>query len=680
MYGHGYGRRFGGGFGYGFGRRRFGGYGGPGFGGFQFLHGTRFGRWLVFLPYVVGGGLVVCLLVVGALPWSAIGVAAGVVLQRRHPWSTARRVLAWLGASVLYAVMFWLSWRSWLGWYWGLLSGNPPAPPLWGLLAVPWWTATASLVAPRLVPRWFPESPEQNKKVNGAEVEPDAVPDRRVRERVGRRVRRLRRPLLVSPRDLARITDPPDDDNPRTIPLGLGQRGQVVGISEAELSTHAVLLGSTGSGKTVTLRTLVGGMADLGWDGLVIDLKEDTAPGGLRDFCRDYAYRWGIPYQEVTLSDPACRWWFNALDGMNADEAREAILAMMSFDDHHWKSVMEKMLGQLVTLVYDAYEVTQGVFKPSAEQLAAEREAAEAELERLRRARKQGQKVRVHVCDPDSVFGAPNLWDIGQIANSRDLAEATCCMRTLVVRRHPERTEESFSNLTSPSAQEAQQAQSLGIRLTKIYETEAGRRVLRPSEGRQALQVAERGLIYIGLDSTSQRDLSTAVLATILGRVASLAARRIRGEVPGDDSRRFVVIDEASIINVEQVDALLKRARSGRVSFLLATQAATDFGDNWEFLANNLNIAVVMSQNDAKSAEMAAELIGRAPRADRSTRIDQLGFSAGAQVSVKEDWRVSPETIREFKTGEAVIRVGKPDHRVTWLQVWARDPKVGPRR
>jgi energy-coupling factor transporter ATP-binding protein EcfA2 len=75
-------------------------------------------------------------------------------------------------------------------------------------------------------------------------------------------------------------------------------------LNESELAMHALVFGSTGSGKSKTLESLAGSLLDLGWEGMIVDLKEDTKPGGLRDWCYQYATNHAVPYQELRLSDP----------------------------------------------------------------------------------------------------------------------------------------------------------------------------------------------------------------------------------------------------------------------------------------------------------------------------------------------------------------------------------------
>lgn len=83
----------------------------------------------------------------------------------------------------------------------------------------------------------------------------------------------------------------------RSFPIGVDKRGTPVMISEAEIRTHGLLFGSTGSGKTETIKVIAGGLLDLGWSGLILDLKEDAQTGGLLDWCGTYADYHDVGFQ-----------------------------------------------------------------------------------------------------------------------------------------------------------------------------------------------------------------------------------------------------------------------------------------------------------------------------------------------------------------------------------------------
>lgn len=437
----------------------------------------------------------------------------------------------------------------------------------------------------------------------------------------------------------------------RKIPLGIGINGQPVYLSEKEAGTHGVILGATGSGKSKTIEQLAGGLLDLGWSGMLLDLKEDTAPGGLRDFCATYGAAHSIPFQELRLSDHQSKSWFNALSGMGPDEIRDTILTLSDFDDAYWQSINKEMLGQTVNLVVWAHQV-----------------------------------------DPVN-FPEPTMYDIGKLLSTGNLKNATRKHRAVVLDAMKHLSNEDFRALAEPSQDQAKSAIGFGAKLTLIYDTQAGRTVLRQDAtgSKHQVDVTNPGLTYVGLDSLGKADLTKVISSSMLQRMSVYASDRISGGVNGADARlkRFLIVDEANWVDRTIVQGLLSRARSAGIAVFLCTQGPKDWidekGDDWGKLTQNTNVAIIMRQGEPASAELCADYIGTRKQTDSSTsaRVVEGAFGQKSTVVTGQSSRevdaylVEPETLRTIGVGEAVIKIGVPA-RVEWARISMRDPSAGP--
>ena len=425
----------------------------------------------------------------------------------------------------------------------------------------------------------------------------------------------------------------------RLIPLG-SRDGHVVGIKEEELNTHMMIFGSTGSGKSEAIKTMIGALMDLGWSGMVLDLKEDAKIGGLYDWCQTYAHFKGLPFQQLRLSDPDPEMWFNSIAGMGPDEARDTILSLNSFEAAYWEAINKKQLGQICTLMFEANEV-----------------------------------------NPER-FDAPSMLDIGRVLGSPDLPNAVKAMAATVLQALPGRSKEDFSALLTPSKDEAESAVGFGAKLTSIYETRAGRVVLRPGTNRTALDVTAEGLTYIGLDSLGKPDMTKMISSSVLQRMSVYASERTTASNGKSVKPRFLVIDEANFIHRRIVANLLSRARSAGIAVVLCTQGPKDFEvgsdanmPGFAALAQNCNIALIMSQGDMENAELAAEHVGKRDRADVTQKVTLGELDEAGTMRLVRDYIVAPDKLREFGVGEGVIRVGKPNHRVEMVKITMRDPR-----
>ena len=108
---------------------------------------------------------------------------------------------------------------------------------------------------------------------------------------------------------------------------------------------------------------IIGAALDMGFDVTVLDMKEDTEPGGLRDFLRAYSSMHQVPLQEIALGDEQPSYWFNVLADMTADESFDTIMSLVEFDDAYWKALNRKILQQVIEL-YQAAEVAPERFAP----------------------------------------------------------------------------------------------------------------------------------------------------------------------------------------------------------------------------------------------------------------------------------------------------------------------------
>lgn len=448
----------------------------------------------------------------------------------------------------------------------------------------------------------------------------------------------------------------PQEPGKRSFPIGVDAQNRPVYLSENEIRTHGLILGATGSGKSETIKALAGCLLDLGWSGLLLDLKEDTAPGGLRDWCATYAQTHGTQYQELRLSDPDSPYWFNALHGMGPDEMRDAILSLNEFEAAYYEALNKELLGQLINLMHWA-----------------------------------------HMADP-ARFAYPTMYDVAKICGSPSLPKATQGMRAVVLETIPGTTEKDFLVLTSPTKAQAESATGFGSRLGNIFDSQAGRTVLRNNaEGtRMMVDVTNPGLTYIGLDSQGKQDLTRVVSSSVLQRLSVYAAQRTVGAAK-KDKPRFVIVDEANWVNREITKNLLSRARSAGIALFLCTQGPNDWidknGDDWATLTQNINVAIIMRQGAPESAELCAEYFGKTTRRNISERIEQADSLLGPSrvrkdgrivesftVSEELDYRVPPDTLRELTIGQAFMRIGAPDQRTQFVRVLMRDPRTSPGR
>ena len=419
--------------------------------------------------------------------------------------------------------------------------------------------------------------------------------------------------------------------------IGYSKVGDPVMLTEKDMETHCLLFGSTGSGKTETMKVIAAGLLDLGWSGVVIDLKEDTRDGGLMRWCQTYAASHTIPFQSFALSDKNPRYWFNGLYGMGPDEAKDTIMSAQDFEAAYYKALNDMQLGQLITLLYSA-----------------------------------------NIVDPKR-YAKPSVYDIGKVLASKDITAATREMMALVISNLEGFSKEDFNTLNNPDKAQVEAAVGLSSRLIGMYQSEVGRTSMMPGNNREVFDVTKTGISYIGLDSLGKPDLTRLVSASVLQRMAVYAAERTSGKEQATQ-KRFLIVDEANFVNRKLLLNLLSRARSAKIACIVCTQGPSDWASrvqgepNLNSLVQNTNVSIIMSQGELENAEMCADIIGRVEKMSLTQQVrDGVVGDTGSQRSVVEHI-VSPDALRSLTIGEAIVRVGKPNEWQQWVKIMQRDP------
>lgn len=472
-------------------------------------------------------------------------------------------------------------------------------------------------------------------------IEESITPRKRRRESLKRRVSER-----VTLRDIPAVRGPFATDKSRrtalkdkSIPIGLGANGGRVRLSTRELGMHGCVVGSTGSGKTITLMWLLGAALDMGFDVTMIDMKEDTEPGGLRDFLRAYSAMHDVPLQEIALGDREPRYWFNVLADMSADEAFDTIMSVVEFDDAYWQALNRKVLQQVVQLCHQAAETAPSRFAP------------------------------------------PTMLELGKIMERGAAMRGAVKERVIAIdaAEGAGYCKNRYTNVLAPSDDEAKSAASFGTKLTGLYDSSAGRRILVPGADRTMIDVRLGGITYIGLNSLGQPDMAKILSSSALQRLSVYAAQRIQGRAP-KERPRMIVVDEANFIARGIAMNMLSRVRSALFNMILCTQGPTDWidagGDDWSRLTQNINWLIAMAQSSPESAEKCSEFLGMRENNQMSQRVVEGRTVEAGTISTRDEFIVTTKELRDLGTGEGYLRVNKPHSRVEYVAMPMRTQEL----
>jgi conjugal transfer pilus assembly protein TraD len=383
--------------------------------------------------------------------------------------------------------------------------------------------------------------------------------------------------------------------------VGEDERGLPVSIPVGyESGSHTLVVGATGSGKTVSETWIACRLIEAGHGAIVIDPKGDRM---LREELRSAAERRGAEFLEWTPEGPLA---YNPYAQGTDTEIADKALSGEQFTEPHYLRQAQRYLGHAVRVMTAAGIAVTPI------------------------------SLMAHLDPRELEVSARRL-------SERDASDAQAYLDSLT---------------------ERQQRDLAGVRdrLSILAESDT-RRWLDPSEGRHALDIEHaaqrRAVVYFRLDSDRRPLLASMLAAAIVSDLITLVARRQATPVP-----TVVMIDEFSAVAAEQVARLFGRARSAGISLILGTQELADLksvGDGAlrEQTLGNVASVIAHRQNVPESAELIAAMAGTKPVWVTTQQTEQGLIAAGPSGRGTRrrgyEFEIHPSRIKSLGIGEAVV-------------------------
>jgi conjugal transfer pilus assembly protein TraD len=477
------------------------------------------------------------------------------------------------------AIALSLRWAG-LRWTWavgGLIVGYPYQP-----------LAAACVVAVILGARW-----QRADVAEGGDLARRAA-DRRGPFDVARAALARRRPLV----------------DPAGLSVGLDADGAPVRIPLGRTSgAHTLVVGATGSGKTVTEAWIVARAIDHGHGAVIVDPKGDEL---LRGQARAAALRAGRAFIEWTPTGPTV---YNPYAHGTDSEIADKALAAETYSEPHYLRQAQRYLGHVLRTLRGAGQTPSPariveLMDPRALEVLARRVADEDRARIVWR--------YLDALDPRQRAG---------LAGTRD-------------------------------------------RLAILAESDVGR-WLDPDVDPGAAPVLDlfeavrwRAVVYFRLDADRLPLIARMLAAAIVQDLLTVAAG-----LQDDPTPTIVAIDEFSAIAADGVARLFGRGRSAGFSMLLATQELADLSAAagsrsgtgsaalLEQVLGNLASLVAHRQGVPDSAELIAAIAGTRGSWLTSQTVESYAATSRGSRSRGREHLVEPDAIKALPTGTAAVIV-----------------------
>jgi Type IV secretion-system coupling protein DNA-binding domain len=320
----------------------------------------------------------------------------------------------------------------------------------------------------------------------------------------------------------------------------------------ASSGRHTLVVGATGSGKTVTQALLASRAIERGMGVVVLDPKGDA---GLRDELARAAARADVSLLEWT---PQGRSVYNPYAHGSETEIADKMLAGERFTEPHYLRQAQRYLGHAVRALRSS--------------------GAEISLRAI-----------VERLEPASLESL-----------ARDLPEA--------------QADSTHAYLDALSSRQVSDLAGVRDRLAILAESDVGPWLDPCTVGEERVEllqaIRERAVVYFSLEADRRPLLAQMLGAAIVQDLQTAIAAQQRRPQP-----TLVVIDEFSAVAAEHVVRLFGRARSAGMSLVLGTQELSDMrlpGRErlLEQVMGNLAVLIAHRQVVPSSAELIADVAG----------------------------------------------------------------------
>jgi conjugal transfer pilus assembly protein TraD len=484
-------------------------------------------------------------------------------------------------------VLAWLLRRRGLAWTWGLLGLGPAFAllPLSKPLALS--LAAVSIRSCRLGSRWHASDLARGRDFAEAANDRLGIGDVILRYRLNRRVRRFgfaHAGSLVLGRERTGF--------PVTIPLG------------ALAGSHALILGATGSGKTVTETWIAGRLIEHGHGAIVIDPKGDRA---LRSELQRVAERAGRRFLEWTPTGPGA---YNPYASGSDSEIADKALAGEVFTEPHYLRLAQRYLGHAVrTMQAAAITVTVPA-------LMTHLQPDQLEVTARKLSEQQARPVNSYL---DSL----------NERQRRDLAGVRDRLSILA--------ESDVHRWFDPQA-----APTIDLRVA----------------------VRTRSVVYFALDADRRPLLAQMVAAALVSDLVTLAAHLQHDPTPTavliDEFSAIAARHVARLFGRARSAGMSLLLATQELADLQAAE-----GNLRDQVLGNVETVIAHRQNVPSSAETIARLASAEPVWLTSQQTEQHSLSYGPTERGSRrrdyDYRIHPSRIQQLTTGQAlVITPGRP--------------------
>ena len=397
--------------------------------------------------------------------------------------------------------------------------------------------------------------------------------------------------------------------------IGTDRFGKTISLQDKEANQHVLVLGTTGSGKTITISNVVESAINRGLPLIYIDGKGDYDLGRrICEYAKDQnrpAWLFGMRGDSVS---------YDPLSSGGYTSKKDRIIELREWSEEHYKKLAE---GYLQTV----FKVLHELSIPS-------------DLISLSR-HLDLKKLKTLVRENEKDLKKPH--ELMEMLDAQD--QASKSIESLVA---------EIRNFTSSE-------------IGHLFTAQEGQEVMTLEE-----VIKQGGIAYFCLPALEFPSMSQTLGRLIINDLKATVAQNLS---QSDRPPLYAIFDEFSVFAGEQVLNVINMGRSAGIHAILATQSLSDIAsgrkENADHFINqvvgNCNTFILHRQNAPEDAKVLAEMIGTRPSLEYTAQISQKEPTHMGTVRRTRGFLAHPDEIKSLGTGEAFY-VSKHNNKVTRIK------------
>lgn len=397
--------------------------------------------------------------------------------------------------------------------------------------------------------------------------------------------------------------------------IGKNQHNKKVYISDN--FKHALIAGTTGSGKTVLISNFIKSALEKNYGMLLVDGKGDVEENSMLDITKKLCEKYHRKLYVINMNDPAESNKYNPFINCNETVAKDMLINMTEWSEQHYKINTERYLQNLMKILNIA---------------------------------------KIDLCF-ENIVNYMIGDKLEQLIN--DLQKEKIITKEDKLK---------YFDIVDESKKIAKDASA---RFATIQESVIGT-IFDETGIDITTAIQDKAVILFVLNPLLYPETSGA-----LGRLVLIDAKKAVSNLFHDKSRKFFIFDEMNVYISSVLLDLINKSRSACVSCICATQSLSDLEITTQDdtlknqVIENCNNYIVLRQNSSKSAEEWAQVFGTRETMQMTYQMQNMDTTEMGTAKKVRIFHLHPDTIKSFGMGQGaylskdnsefeIIKVNKP--------------------